>query len=213
MNTDKLQEKQGNTTPEDVEKVDDNQEQVGEEEQPTIDEDEVNRIAENRTARAERSAIKSYFKQQGLSEAEAQEAFENFKAKKAEAKEAEMQDINSLRSKVEKYEQAESEAMRIANRRLVRADAKVMAVTLNIKPERIEHAIRLADLSGVDVDDKGNVDGETLREALEKVVEEIPELLIASKTDEENKPGFKLGGSGGKSTISADALSKIFGNK
>jgi len=213
MNTDKLQEKQGNTTPEDVEKVDDNQEQVGEEEQPTIDEDEVNRIAENRTARAERAAIKDYFKQQGLSEAEAQEAFENFKAKKAEAKEAEMQDVNSLRSKVEKYEQAESEAMRIANRRLIRADAKVMAVTLNIKPERIEHAIRLADLSGVDVDDKGNVDGEMLREALEKVVEEIPELLIASKTDEENKPGFKLGGSGGKSTTSADVLSKIFGNK
>ena len=147
MNTDKLQEKQGNTTPEDVGKVDDNQEQVGEE-QPTIDEDEVNRIAENRTARAERAAIKDYFKQQGLSEAEAQEAFENFKAKKAEAKEAEMQDVNSLRSKVEKYEQAESEAMRIANRRLVRADAKVMALTLNVKPERIDHAIRLADLQG-----------------------------------------------------------------
>lgn len=200
----------------DVKQVDGDQEEAGEQEEqvePKINEQEADRIAEKRTERAERSAVTSYFKQQGLSDEEAKEAFEDYKNKKAVMREEEMNSINALRTKVEQYENAETEAMKVANRRLVRADAKVMAVTLKIKPERVDHAIRLADLSGVDVDENGNVDEKALREALEKVAEEIPELLQASESAEESKPGFKLGGSGGSGTAKGDALAKIFGNK
>lgn len=122
--------------------------------------------------------------------------------------------LESQKTEEEKQtEKIQAEAMQIANRRLVRAEAKVMAITLNVKPERIDHAIRLADLSEVEVDEHGNVEMETLKAALERVTQEIPELLIQKQQEGDTGTGFKIGGSGSKGTATADEISRIFGNK
>ena len=47
--------------------------------------DQLNEIAASRAERAERSALTNFFQQQGLTEAEAKQAFEKFKADKAAA--------------------------------------------------------------------------------------------------------------------------------
>lgn len=60
----------------------------------------------------------------------------------------------------------------------INAAATTRAATLGIKPERIAYALRLADLSGVEVTD-GKPDDAAIKTALEKVVEDLPELKSA----------------------------------
>ena len=93
------------------------------------------------------------------------------------------------------------------NQRLIYAEALITAGRLGFNPDRVEHAVRIADLSGVKVDDKGKVDTETVKAALSKVLEEIPEFKAAANT----ASGFKVGsdGEGKKSdkiTSLADAV-------
>lgn len=176
-----------------------------------INQEEADRIAQARSERAAKAAVTSYFKQQGLSEQEAQQAFEAYKQQKAQQAEAERNDLQALQQKLAGYEQQESQAMQLANKRLVRAEAMVQAMSLNIRPDRVEHAIRLADLTQVEIDENGRPDEAAIQAALQTVTREIPELLTRSADD---RQGFKLGGPGqNKQTSANDALAKIFGNK
>lgn len=177
-----------------------------------VNTEEMKRIAQERTARAEKAALKSYLKQQGLSEKEAQEAFEAFKTQKAEAEEAERNDLTTLQQKLSQYEQGTDERVTLANRRLIRAEAMVQAMGLDIRADRVEHAIRLADLSNVEIDENGRPDEAAIQEALKKVTQEIPELL-STYGKAEDRAGFKLGGPGASNEKSTnEALAKIFGN-
>ncbi|MDO5734714.1 MAG: hypothetical protein Q4P08_06265 [Eubacteriales bacterium] len=177
--------------------------------------DEASRIASERSERAQRSALKSYFKQQGLSEAEAQQAFEDFKASKAQ-KEEERNNLTALQQKLAGYKKSESEMLQKANKRLIRSEAMVQAAKLAVRPDRIDYAIRLADISQVEVDEQGNVDGTAVQEALKKVTEDLPEILNqAGKEDEnDNRPGFKMGGPGQSGAEGIpEKIAGIFGNK
>lgn len=177
-----------------------------------INMEEADRIAQARSERAARAAVNSYFKQQGLSEQEAQQAFEAYKAQKAKQEEADRNNLTALQQKLAGYEQRESQAMQLANKRLVRAEAMVQAMSLNIRADRVEHAIRLADLSQIEVDENGHPDEAAIQDALKRVTQEIPELLTNGASDD-NRAGFKLGGPGqNKQTSANEALAKIFGN-
>jgi hypothetical protein len=84
-----------------------------------------------------------------------------------------------------------------ANQKLVQAEAKAVALSLGVKSDRVAYAVRMADLSKVDVDDELGVDGETLKKAIEQVLKDIPEL---KPTEEQKKgSGFKVGADGDKS--------------
>lgn len=78
------------------------------------------------------------------------------------------------------------------NQRLIYAEALIAAGRLGFNPERVEHAVRIADLADIKVDDKGKVDTEAVKTALSKVLEDIPEFKAAAST----ASGFKVGSDG-----------------
>ncbi|MGX8702066.1 hypothetical protein [Caproiciproducens sp.] len=85
-----------------------------------------------------------------------------------------------------------------ANQKLVQAEAKSVALTLGVKADRVAYAVRMADLSAIDVDDELGVDSEAVKKAMEQVLKDIPEL---KPTQEQQKKGagFKVGGDGDSS--------------
>lgn len=84
-----------------------------------------------------------------------------------------------------------------ANQRLIQALAQSEATKLNINPDYIADAVRLADLSGVTVNDDGTVDTKSITTALEAVLQRMPVLKAATETP---AGGFKVGGQGGNNT-------------
>ena len=97
-----------------------------------------------------------------------------------ERRKAAMTEAERLKVEKEEAERRAKEAQAAANRRIIEAEAKVQAVALGIKPERVAYALRLADLSGVEVDDNGNPDTDAIKAALEAVLKDLPELKGAA---------------------------------
>lgn len=81
-----------------------------------------------------------------------------------------------------------------ANQRMIQAIAQSEATKLNINPDYIADAVRLADLSKVTVNDDGTVDTKSIATALEAVLERMPVLKATTETP---AGGFKVGGQGG----------------
>lgn len=81
-----------------------------------------------------------------------------------------------------------------ANQRLIQALAQSEATKLNINPDYIADAVRLADLSAVKVNDDGTVDTKSITTALEAVLTRMPVLKATTETP---TGGFKVGGQGG----------------
>lgn len=82
-----------------------------------------------------------------------------------------------------------------ANQRLIQAIAQTEAAKLNINPDYIADAVKLADLSTVKVGEDGTVDSKSIVTALEAVVNRMPVLKATTETPAGN--GFKVGGQGG----------------
>lgn len=80
-----------------------------------------------------------------------------------------------------------------ANQRLIQAIAQSEATKLNINPNYVADAVRLADLSNVKVNDDGTVDTKSITTALEAVLERMP---VLKATTEAPAGGFKVGGQG-----------------
>lgn len=81
-----------------------------------------------------------------------------------------------------------------ANQRLIQAIAQSEATKLNINPDYVADAVRLADLSTVKVNDDGTVDTKSITTALEAVLTRMP---VLKATTEAPAGGFKIGGQGG----------------
>lgn len=81
-----------------------------------------------------------------------------------------------------------------ANQRLIQAIAQSEATKLNINPDYIADAVRLADLSTVKVNDDGTVDSKSITKALEAVLTRMPVLKATTETP---AGGFRVGGQGG----------------
>lgn len=80
-----------------------------------------------------------------------------------------------------------------ANQRLIAAIAQSEATKLNINPNYIADAVRLADLSAVKVNDDGTVDTKSITDALEAVLTRMPILKAVAEAP---AGGFKVGGQG-----------------
>lgn len=81
-----------------------------------------------------------------------------------------------------------------ANQRLIQAIAQSEATKLNIHPDYVTDAVRLADLSKVTVNDDGTVDIKSITTAIEAVLQRMPVLKATTETP---AGGFKVGGQGG----------------
>lgn len=138
---------------------------------------------------AQDSVLKGYFKQQGLTEDEMKSAIASFKEKKAKSQ-PNVDEITAERDK--------------ATARALKSEMKVealqMAESLGLTAKEMPYVFKLADTS--EVISGGEIDTDKLKAALEKVLEDMPQLK-PQKT-EENK-GFKKVGSDGKSKTADEA--------
>ena len=170
---------------------------------------ELERIATERSRRSETAAVKSYLQQQGLTEDEIKEAISAHKTAKQQKKEEERKNLSALQQQVDDYEKNSAAITAAANARVISAETKVQAIALGIKSDRVDYAVRLADLSKVAVGGDGAVDVDAIKAALEQVVNDLPEL----KGTVGNEPGFRVGGPGQGTATKQEELNKLFGIK
>ena len=165
----------------------------------TIDYAKIQQMLDGTLAAKEDTALKAYFKQQGLSQQEVEQAISAFKQQKA----ANTPDAAALQAQAA---QAQAEAQRAQ----IESAATIAAVALGIDAKTIPYVLKLADLSTV-VGQDGKIDDEAIKKALNKVLEDVPAL----KQQSAGTGGFQLGagGSGQQAPPDDAALKAAFGLK
>lgn len=163
-----------------------------------IDYTKIQQMLEGTLAAKEDTALKAYFKQQGLSQEEMNQAIAAFKQQKADRQ----PDVGAIRQQL-------TQAQDMAQQAQLQSAATMAAVSLGIDAKTIPYVLKMVDLSQVMGQD-GKINDETLKTALNKVLEDVPAL----KQSEEKPAGFvQIGAAGGGRTSgsSNDELKKAFG--
>ena len=166
---------------------------------PAIDYGKIQQMLDGTLAAKEDTALKAYFKQQGLSQAEVEQAISAFKQQKA----ANTPDVGALQTQAAQAQAAAQQAQ-------IQAVATMEAVALGIDAKTIPYVLKLADLGQV-VGEDGKINNETVNKALKKVLDDVPAL----KTQTVGSTGFvQIGATGDSNTQQnqADQLASIFGN-
>lgn len=166
-----------------------------------IDYDKLAQLISSKQAATEDSLLKGYFKQQGLSQEEMEQAIAAFKQQKA----ANTPDVGALQTQMTQAQAAAQQAQ-------IQAAATLEAVALGIDAKSIQYILKLADFSQA-VGQDGKINNETVNNALKKVLEDVPAL----KPQPAGGAGFiQVGNPGGSSNpqpSQEDQLASIFGNK
>ncbi len=165
---------------------------------PQIDYAKIQQMLEGTLAAKEDTALKAYFKQQGLSQEEAEQAMAAFKSQKA----AQQPDINALQTQA-------AQAQAAAQKAQVENAAILTAVGLGLDAKTIPYVLKMADL-GATMGQDGKVNEEALKSAINKVLEDVPAL----KPQPDGSKGFVqvgTGGGAGTQTTNEDALKAAFG--
>lgn len=163
-----------------------------------IDYNKIQTMLDGTLSAKEDTALKAYFKQQGLSQQEVEQAIATFKEQKA----SQQPDVNALQTQAAQAQAAAQQAQ-------VQAAATMAAVGLGIDAKTIPYVLKMADLSQVMGQD-GKINDEAMKTALNKVLEDVPAL----KPTPAGQTGFvQVGASGqsGQQTTNDDALKKAFG--
>ena len=141
---------------------------------PTIDYNKIQQMLDGTLAAKEDTALKAYFKQQGLSQEEAETAMAEFKKQKA----AQQPDVAKLQSDVQA-------AQGLALNAQIENKALLMHAELGIDLQTMPYVLKLADLKEVIVE--GAINDEKLKEALNAVLESVPQF---KKSQEQQTQGF-----------------------
>ena len=165
---------------------------------------EIDRITTERTTRASQAALNSYFQGQGMTPEQAQDAIKAYKTEQAKKMTPEAQAV------VDAANTRATEAMAQANQVLIKADATVQAAALQIRSDRLDTIMSMADFKAVKVTD-GIVDAAAVKKALEAVLTKFPEWK--STTDPNSTPGFKVGAGDPAAGTTDAALRRAFGLK
>ena len=169
--------------------------------QQAIDYGKIQQMLDGTLKAKEDTALKAYFKQQGLSQEEAEQAIAAFKQQKA----ANTPDVGAMQAQV-------TQAQAAARQAQIESAAVMAAVGLGVDAKTIPYVIKMADLSQV-VGQDGKINEETMKAALNKVLEDVPGL----KPQAAGSTGFiqvgAASGGAGQQSNQADQLSHIFGNK
>lgn len=165
-----------------------------------FDYDKLANIVAGKQSATEESVLKGYFKQQGLSQQEAEQAIAAFKQQKAQN----TPDVGAL-------QQQAAQAQAAAQQANIEKEAMFLAGELGVDLKTMPYVLKLADMSKV-ADEKGTINKENLKAALNTVLEELPQLKPSTQTPQS---GFRQIGSGGGQGASTteDQLAAIFGNK
>lgn len=141
----------------------------------TFTQEELDRIVADRLAR-ERKKAEKYADYDDikakLAELEAAED-ERKRAEMTAAERLEAEKAEALKA-AEEAQAERDRALTAANQRLIKAEFKTLARESNIPADRLDAALKLADLSGVTVDDDGNAQG--VDDVVKALVEAHPYL-------------------------------------
>lgn len=85
-----------------------------------------------------------------------------------------MSETERLKADRDAAEKRAADREAAADRRLVAAEARLIAAGLNVRPDRVGALLRLVDLSGVDVTD-GEPDAGAIKSAVETAIKDFPE--------------------------------------
>jgi hypothetical protein len=168
---------------------------------PAIDYDKIQQMLNGTLAAKEDTALKAYFKQQGLSQEELDQAITAFKQQKA----ANQPDVTALKGELDTYKQQALKAE-------IEKTALFEVLGLGVDVKTAPYVIKMADLSNV-VGQDGKINQETVKTAVAKVFEDIPGL----KPSVTQTSGFVQVGTGttgdGQSQADNAALRAAFGLK
>lgn len=131
---------------------------------PAIDYGKIQQMLDGTLAAKEDTALKAYFRQQGLSQEEVEQAIAAFKQQKAER----TPDVGAMQAQVTQAQAAAQQAQ-------VNSAAIMASVELGIDAKTIPYVLKMADLSQV-VGQDGKINDEILKAALNKVLEDVPGL-------------------------------------
>lgn len=168
-----------------------------------IDYSKLETILDKKIGVTEAGVMKSFFKQQGLTEEEAKQAMEDFKAnRQAQQAGAEVE----LTQAQQQLQQAQAQLQQAA----IEREAFTLAPDLGVEIKTLPYITKLADFSAV-TDEKGNVKQDLVKAAIEKVLEDVPAFKAQNTT---STGGFKIGAEGGQQAAAQnEQLAAIFGNK
>lgn len=168
----------------------------------TYTQEQLDGIVNSRTARAEQSALRSFFQQQGMSENEVTQAINSYKEQRAKNK----PDVAGMQTQLA---QEQSRNLQLT----IEKSATLQAVELGIDSKSIPYVIKMADFNDV-AGENGTVDAEKVKAAINKVLEDVPALKPAGN-GETNNQGFKpIGAPNNNNNQNQDDLLRgIFGIK
>lgn len=154
---------------------------AGAQQTPQFDYDKLASLIAGKQTVTEESVLKGYFKQQGLSKEQMDQAIASFKQQQA----ANQPDVAGMQNQL-------TAAQAAAQAAKVETAATMMAVSLGLDAKTIPYVLKMADLSQA-VGQDGKINEETLKTALNTVLEDVPAL----KPQADGKTGFTQIGTGG----------------
>ncbi len=170
-----------------------------------FDYEKLANIVAGRQTVTEDKVLSGYFRQQGLSKEEADQAMREFKEQKAKN----TPDVTTLQTNL-----ANSNKALIDEK--VNNQAILTAVELGIDTKSIPYILKLADMTKV-VDAEGKVNADEVKAAINKVLEDVPAFKGQSGNQNNNdnqSGGFKFGGGANNNNENQeDMLRNIFGVK
>lgn len=146
-----------------------------------IDYDKIQAMIEKGTQQKENAILKSYFQQQGLTQEEAKQAMAAFKQQKADN----TPDVNAMQTQLQ-------QAQSLAQQASLEKDATMEAIALGLDIKQVPYILKLTDLSDV-IGEDGKVKDGAIKEAINKVLEDFPQL----KPEKQENKGFRQVGSDG----------------
>ena len=163
----------------------------------TIDYDKIQTMIDKGTQQKENAILKSYFQQQGLTQEEAKQAMAAFKQQKADN----TPDVNAMQTQLQ-------QAQSLAQQASLEKDATMEAIALGLDIKQVPYILKLTDLSNVTGED-GKVKDGAIKEAINKVLEDFPQL----KPEKAQNQGFQIGSDGGNQSQQStdDMLKQAFG--
>ena len=142
---------------------------------------EISRMLAGGAEAKENKTLKSYFQQQGMTEAEVAEAIKAYKAQRDASK----PDVEGMKAQLRESQSAVQASQ-------IREKAYEMCDEIGVNVKTMSYILKLADLQDV-TDKDGKVDAEKVKAAVNKVLEDVPQLKPAKK----NTAGFRqIGGDG-----------------
>ena len=155
---------------------------------PQFDYEKLASLIAGKQSVTEESVLKGYFKQQGLSKEQMDQAIAAFKQQQA----ANQPDIAGMQNQITEGQAQVAAAQKAAVRAQVQAAATMVAVSLGIGAQSIPYVLKMADFKDA-VGQDGKINDEVLTNAINKVLEDVPQL----KPQTDGKTGFTQIGTGG----------------